>query len=69
MLLCVRRLRTARLTLGAVLARFGVLVRMDAEALTLTFGSTDVTLAGTLVFPKDDLGEALTHSSSPARPR
>jgi len=49
-LLFVPRLRDARLTLGAVLARFGVLVGMESQ--DVDFQSTDVTLSGTIVFPK-----------------
>jgi pimeloyl-ACP methyl ester carboxylesterase len=49
-LLFVPRLRDARLTLGAVLARFGVLVGLQSE--DLTFRSTDVSLSGTIVFPE-----------------
>ena len=48
-LLFVPRLRDARLTLGAVLARFGVLVGMESE--DVTFRSADVSLSGTIVFP------------------
>jgi alpha-beta hydrolase superfamily lysophospholipase len=47
--LFVPRLRDARLTLGAVLARFGVLVGKESE--DVTFRSTDVSLSGTVVFP------------------
>ena len=50
MLLFVPRLRDARLTLGAVLARFGVLVGMESE--DVTFRSSDVNLSGTIVVPE-----------------
>jgi hypothetical protein len=49
-LLVVPGLRDARLTLAAVLARFGVLVGMESE--DVTFRSDDVNLSGTIVFPE-----------------
>jgi hypothetical protein len=63
-LLFVLRLRDARLTLGAVLARFGVLVGMESE--DVTFRSGDVSLSGTIVFPEQSQPTAsvvLVHGS------
>ena len=66
-LLFVSRFRDARLTLGAVLARFGVLVGMESE--NVTFRSTDASLSGTIVFPEQSQPTAavvLVHGSGRA---
>jgi pimeloyl-ACP methyl ester carboxylesterase len=68
MLLFVPRLRDARVTLGAVLARFGVLVGMESE--DVTFRSNDVNLSGTIVFPRQPHPTAsvvLVHGSGRAQ--
>jgi predicted alpha/beta hydrolase len=67
-LLFVPRLRDARLTLGAGLARFGVLVGMESE--DVTFRSTDVGLSGNIVFPEQSQPIAsvvLVHGSGRAQ--
>ena len=63
----VPRLRDARITFGAALARFGVLVGMESE--DVTFRNGDVNLAGTIVFPASSLPTAslvLVHGSGRA---
>ena len=50
-LLFVPRLRDARLTLGAVLVRLGVVVGLDRE--NVEFQSAGNTLSGTIVFPEE----------------
>lgn len=50
-LLFVPRLRDARLTLGAVVARFGIGVGLDREH--VEFHTGDSTLSGTIVFPEE----------------
>lgn len=67
LLLFVPRLHDARPTVGALLARFGVLVGMASE--DLTFRSTDVSLSGTIVFPEQSQPVAsvvLVHGSGSA---
>jgi len=50
MLMLVPQLRDARLALAAGLARFGLLVGVEAE--DVNFQSGDVSLSGTIVFPE-----------------
>lgn len=66
-LLFVPRLRDARLTLGAVLVRLGVVVGLDRE--NIEFHSGGSTLSGTIVFPEESPPRAaivLIHGSGRA---
>lgn len=63
----VPRLRDARLTLGAVFVRFGVVVGLDRE--NVEFHSSGSTLSGTIVFPEESPSQAaivLIHGSGRA---